>query len=202
MSETKQFDMAAILHRRISAARRTTRALNVVVGALFGLSAVFAAEKVVSPPADPLAPMAFLAGYCWSARFPDGKATDTHCFEWVFARHQLRDRHTVSGGPEAYGGETLYFWDSANRRITYRYIDATGGHSNGHVEARDGALHFPADAYVAANGQRMDFVTQWQPVDATHFHMLAQQRVGEKLNLALDLMFARTDKPTQPVGAK
>ena len=45
-------------------------------------------------PSAHFAPQAFLAGSCWRGTFPDGKRTDEHCYEWVYAGQFLRDRHT------------------------------------------------------------------------------------------------------------
>src|SRR5512144_1524092 len=69
---------------------------------------------------SPFAPLEFLVGSCWVGTFPDGKQTDEHCFEWVFDRKFIRDRHTVRGGAP-YEGESLYSWDAKANRIAFSY---------------------------------------------------------------------------------
>lgn len=93
-------------------------------------------------PAPELAPFGFLAGSCWRAAFPGGRATDTHCFTWVYGGHFLRDRHVVTGMPEPYRGETLYRWDGAAAAIRYDYYSSDGAHSGGLARADGAAIRF------------------------------------------------------------
>jgi len=144
----------------------------------------------------PLDALAFLAGHCWTAPFPDGKSTDTHCFEWVHGGHQLRDRHAVraKGATAAqYEGETLYLWDARSGQIIYRYVDSTGGHSDGHVRAEQDALVFPADLYVGADGKQLDFVTQWRRLSDKSYEAKTLQRVGADLKEAMSFQYTRND---------
>src|SRR3569623_1224459 len=64
----------------------------------------------------PLRPLEFLVGNCWRGTFPGSPQTDEHCFEWVFDRKFVRDRHVVRGG-QPYGGETIYYWDVQQKRV-------------------------------------------------------------------------------------
>ena len=175
---------------------RTNQWSTVGILAALGLGAVAAsatAAEVKARPNDPLAPLAFLAGHCWVAPFPDGKSTDTHCFEWLYGRQQLIDRHVVRGpGPE-YRGETLYLWDAGSGQIIYRYVDSAGGHSDGRVEASSSGLHFPADEYVGADGSRVTFVTDWRRIDANHYEARVRQRIGEELRDAMHFKYERTE---------
>jgi uncharacterized protein YndB with AHSA1/START domain len=138
-----------------------------------------------------LQPLAYLAGHCWTATFADGKTTDTHCYEWMHGGRQLRDTHTVRGAAGEYRGETVYLWDAEHARIVYRYVDANGGHSDGHVEAVGDALRFPQDRYVGADGRKIHFVSEWRRTADDRFHMLARQQVGSELREALNLYFTR-----------
>ena len=98
-------------------------------------------------PAAHFAPQAFLAGSCWKGTFPDGKRTDEHCYEWVYAGKFLRDRHTVKGGEAPYGGETIYYWDAESKLVHYLYFNVLGGVSKGTVTPADGVLYFPEEKY-------------------------------------------------------
>jgi hypothetical protein len=63
---------------------------------------------ISQPSAPDFRPFEFLVGDCWVGSFPDGKATDEHCFEWVYDRKFIRDRHVVRNGEAPYFGEALY----------------------------------------------------------------------------------------------
>lgn len=166
-------------------------ALAAVATLIVGAVTANAAEK-----ASPLAPLAFLAGHCWTSPFPDGKSTDTHCFEWVHGGQQLRDQHVVRGsdGKAQYQGETLYLWDAGSSRIIYRYVDATGGHSDGYVDTSESRLRFPEDRYVGPDGKGFWFVTEWRRVDPSTYEAKTQQKVGDSLKDVFSFRFVRNDK--------
>ncbi len=157
---------------------------------MVSISASHAAEGT-----DRLAPLAFLAGRCWTAPFPDGKSTDTHCFEWVNSGQQLRDRHVVRGkdATAQYQGETIYLWDAGAARIIYRYVDSNGGHSDGHVDTSEGRLRFPEDIYVGADGNRLWFVTEWKRIDGATYEATTRQKVGDELKDVFSFRFKSTD---------
>ena len=106
-------------------------------------------------------PLAFLADHCWKGAFPGG-GTDEHCFTWVYDGKFLRDRHTVraEGKPDALG-ESIYFWDSAAKRLEYLYIESDGGFSRGPVSIDHESLVFP-DTNFVENGQTMVYRSRWQ----------------------------------------
>lgn len=96
-------------------------------------------------------PLAFLVGSCWTGTFPDGKATDTHCFEPMFDGQFIRDTHVVHGAKGQYRGETIYGWNAQKRLIVYTYWASDGGMSSGTVTSQDGDIVF-ADAYSSDAG--------------------------------------------------
>src|SRR6476661_2518302 len=96
-------------------------------------------------------PLEFLVGHCWVGRFPDGKATDRHCYEWVFDRKFIRDRHVVRKGEAPYAGETLYGWDAKAGRPVFWYWNSDGEMLTGSVEYRDRTIVFPT-RYQTASG--------------------------------------------------
>jgi hypothetical protein len=124
------------------------------------LGSSVAAWAQAGKSADPLQPLAFLAGHCYKgSQGPNG--IDEHCFSWVYGGKALRDVHTVrlEGRPD-YVGESTYFWDSGARRIEYLYIENAGGIMRGTVEPAEGALVFPAARYVA-DGEAMTLRVRW-----------------------------------------
>lgn len=116
---------------------------------------------VFAQPVAGYQPMAFLADHCWKGAFPGGR-TDEHCFTWIYGGKFLRDRHTVrpQGKPDA-SGESIYFWDSAAKRLEYLYIESDGGFSRGPVSIDNEALVFP-DTSLVENGQAVVYRSRWQ----------------------------------------
>ena len=124
------------------------------------LAALLAAPLLASA-AEPLQPMAFLAGHCFKGEIAAGKDTDEHCFQWIVGGKALRDVHTVHGGGHPdYVGETTYYYDSGTRRIEYLYVENGGGVMRGYVEPENGAFVFPATTYVNG-GQAMTLRVRW-----------------------------------------
>jgi hypothetical protein len=139
--------------------------------------------SAVQPPTVPdFKPLEFLVGSCWEGPFPDGKATDEHCFEWVFDRKFIRDRHVVRYGEKPYSGETLYGWDPKEKRLAFWYYNSDGEVLVGGVEYRPDSIVFPTryetdkgttellsvwtrtgkDSYRVSNSQRSD--GRWKPL--------------------------------------
>lgn len=122
------------------------------------LSSGAVAQTDGTMPAEPLAPLRFLAGYCWNGTFANGKTTDEHCYEWVYGGKFLRDRHVVRGGAQPYQGETLYFWDGEAKAIAYIYFNSDGGVSRGTLQTEGDQLLFPAERY-SEGGKTREFST-------------------------------------------
>jgi hypothetical protein len=119
-------------------------------------------------------PLAFLAGHCWRGDMPDGKATDEHCFSWIYEGRFLRDRHVVKAGDKAvYEGETIYYWNAAAKEIQYLYITASGGHSHGRVKPGADAIDFPA-ATLAIDGKSLGFRSRWKRAGEDAYEVLRE----------------------------
>jgi hypothetical protein len=127
-------------------------------------------------PIEALKPMAYLAGHCWKGTFSDGKRTDEHCFEWMYGGKALRDVHTVraTGRPD-YIGETIYYFDSAAKRVEYLYVENLGGISRGTMESEPAALVFPPAQYVD-DGKVMTFRTRWTKLDDVSYEAFAEMQ--------------------------
>jgi hypothetical protein len=123
---------------------------------------------------EPLRPLAFLVGSCWTGTFPGGTSTDTHCFEAVFGGMFVRDRHVVRGGKQPYEGETLYAWDPAKQKVTYTYWASDGAISTGTMEARGDTLRF-SESY-AGNTGGLTLQNVWTVTGSDAFDIVVSQR--------------------------
>lgn len=135
------------------------------------LLAPFAAPAAPDPA---YAPLAFLAGHCWKGTMPDGKATDEHCFAWIYEGRFLRDRHVVRAGDKvAYEGETIYYWNPGAKQLEYLYITAQGGFSQGRVAPEADAIAFPA-ATLVTEGKTYGFRGRWKRVGDNGYEVLRE----------------------------
>jgi len=124
---------------------------------------------------SPYAPLAFLAGHCWQGAQPGAKKDiDTHCFSWIYGDKFMRDVHTVHGeGHLDYIGESIYFWDSAAKKLQYLYIENAGGSSKGAVERVGNALVFPPTDYQE-NGKTQTYRSRWTRGDADAYDVITE----------------------------
>jgi hypothetical protein len=119
-------------------------------------------------------PLAFLAGSCWTGTFPDGRAIDTHCYEWVWDGAHLRDTHEVTGEGPPYRGETLISWDAKAKRLAFRYFNSLGGVSEGHFATGPDGIRSPEERYRDEDGEQV-FRSTLVPVDADRYRARTEE---------------------------
>jgi hypothetical protein len=146
--------------------------------ALAAFSALSLFQTSQSHPTPDFRPLEFLVGHCWVGTFPDGKATDEHCFEWGFNRKFVRDRHVVRNGPGPYSGETLYGWDPEKKRLGFWYWNSEGEILTGAVEYRPGSIVFPTKQ-VTEKGT-IELRAIWTPMGQDSYRVEQSQRVGKE----------------------
>jgi hypothetical protein len=141
--------------------KNSNSTISVLIPAAIALALLAGSARDCEAAAGPLRPFSFLAGHCFKGTIAERNDTDEHCFQWIYEGQALRDVHTVRGaGHPDYVGETTYYWDSAAKRIEYLYVENLGGIMRGTVEPGEGALVFPAAAYVAG-GEAMTLRVKW-----------------------------------------
>ncbi len=78
----------------------------------------------------------------------------------------------AEGKPDALG-ESIYFWDSAAKRLEYLYIESDGGFSRGPVSIDNEALLFPDTSFVE-KGKTMVYRSRWQRSGATAYDVVTE----------------------------
>jgi hypothetical protein len=149
---------------------------SMVVGILIVLA--LAVPQKAGALNEPLRPLQFLVGSCWTGAFPDGKSTDTHCFESVFEGKFVRDRHVVRGGKQPYEGETLYAWDKKQNRVIYTYWASDGAISTGTMEPGDGGITFPESYAAEQGGMNMKMRNVWSITGRDTYDVVVSQWKG------------------------
>jgi hypothetical protein len=159
---------------------------------------VFAAAAASAADApSPYAPLAFLADHCWQGELPGGKKDiDTHCFRWIYGGDKfVRDVHTVHGKDHKdYVGESIYYWDSAAKKLQYLYFENAGGSSTGTVEATDAALVFPPTNYQEG-GQTQTYRSRWAHSGDDAYDVITEFKKGEAWTPAWTVHMRRLEAP-------
>ena len=132
---------------------------------------------IPQPKTPDFRPLAFLVGDCWEGTFPDGKQTDEHCFEWVYDRKFIRDRHVVRNGKAPYAGETIYGWDAKEKRMAYWYWNSDGEMMAGTVEYRPDSIVFPT-RYETDKGT-VELRATWTRTGPDSYRVAQSQRAGD-----------------------
>lgn len=142
--------------------------------AILGLSS----RAVAQSPETSFVPMEFLVGSCWQGTMPDGKATDRHCFAWVYDHRFIRDQHVVRtpDGKKAYEGETMYGYNPSTKAIEFRYWSVDGLVLDGSVIPHTGELEFPS-RYATAKGY-VELRAVWRRVDDDTYRAIQSERSG------------------------
>jgi hypothetical protein len=134
---------------------------------------------LAAAPAPAFAPLAFLAGHCWKGTFPDGAATDEHCFSWIYDGAFLRDEHVVRGAQGEMRGESIYYRNAAVGQIEYLYIESAGGYSHGSMTTQGAELLFPETALVG-DGVPQLYRGRWKPLGAEAYDVVVEFKSGEQ----------------------
>jgi len=160
---------------------------------LAALALTCLAGTAAAEPPELLKPMAFLAGHCWKATFPDGKTTDEHCFAWMYGGRVLRDTHVVRspGKPDGLG-ESTYYVDSAGNHVEYLYVESSGGFSRGTVESLPEALLFPDTQYIS-DGEALVYRARWTRQDEKSYEAWSEAQTEQSWSTMFRLVMKRTD---------
>jgi len=160
--------------------------------AALALTCLAGAAAAAEPP-ELLKPLAFLAGHCWKATFPDGKTTDEHCFAWMVGGRALRDTHVVRspGKPDGLG-ESTYYVNSAGNHVEYLYVENSGGFSRGTMESLPEALLFPDTQYIS-DGEALVYRARWTRQGDRGYEAWSEAQTPDGWQTMFKLAMKRTD---------
>ncbi|MFM6933332.1 MAG: hypothetical protein ACKOUT_13950 [Novosphingobium sp.] len=103
-----------------------------------------------------------LVGHCFIASVGPS-STDRHCFEGIYGRKHVRDRHSVKvDGKVVYAGETIYSRDGDS--VVFTYFNTLGGVGHGKASATPAGISFTGSMRGSPTGsaQSMDSTWRWQ----------------------------------------
>jgi hypothetical protein len=164
---------------------------SIVVGIGFPASAEAPSAQ------EPLAPLAWLAGNCYTGTFADGTTQDFICYEWVFEGKFLRSRHRVVGGAKPYAGETLISFDKAAGVIRFDYYNSLGDVLRGEVMPSTEGVAFPPEQ-VTIGGESAEIRSSWKRRGTDGYAAVTERRAGDEWRTLFTIEFVRDVTPVQP----
>jgi hypothetical protein len=138
-------------------------------------------------------PLEFLVGHCWTGTFPDGKAKDTVCYDWMLEGRFIRSRHTVKSNAPDYKGETIYYRDGASKKLSYRYWNTDGGYSDGILDADGKVLRINEEVYHGPDGKKLRFQGEIERLSDTTYQARTRSWDGKNWKAAWAITFTRSD---------
>ena len=145
-------------------------------GALAALGLAAASSTAQTPELAPLGWFATLAGSCWRGEHPDGRTSDTQCYELQFGR-VMRGTIKVAvvrdGGTSLFEGDSVFAPDAASNRVLYTQWGSNASYGTGEMVAEGEVLRFqnrPRDGTEA----RVRFL--WTKVDADSYRVMRERR--------------------------
>jgi hypothetical protein len=151
------------------------------------LLVMLSAPPTAEPPAgDPLGRFGWLrelAGSCWTAALPDGKTTDTQCYQtrlghFLFGSITIGPAEKPATGadtrhPAGFRGEGLFAWDATTGRIVLWTWASDGSFATSEVILEGDLIRFP-QASKKDPAAPITSRTSWTRLDADSF------RVGQE----------------------
>ena len=134
-----------------------------------------------APPADPLAGFGWfaqLAGACWKGEHPDGKTSDTQCFQLQFKRvirGTIKVESTADGTAHTvFEGDSVFAVDpAAPTRVGYTQWGTTGNYTVGEMFVEGEMLRF--QTRPAEGGEsRVRFA--WRKIDENSFRVSRERK--------------------------
>ena len=158
------------------------------------MNVFFATALAAAPnaPENPLQPLDFLVGSCWSGEFQNNGGTDTHCFTSVYGGKFVRDTHVVKSKRPDYSGESIYGWDPKQKHIVFWYWSSDGDIEQGTVEAAPDGLNFPE--HHLTQPQDLTFRTHWHRIDADHYEAVNERKDGAAWKTEWKIEYRRAAK--------
>lgn len=147
--------------------------------------------------ASAMAPLAPLMG-CWRGTFEGQPAiSDERCFEPMLGGSYVRDTHTVR--PTTYAGESVYFFDTQTRRLSFTYYAGGGGMSSGSVRAEGETLVFDDYTFVNADGTTLRLRGTWRFEGRDRFVAASEREEGGRWAPFMRITYVRAPELTAPV---
>ena len=164
-------------------------ALGVLALAAALVPVAVAAQPAAAP--DPRAGFKWfreLAGACWKGDHPDGKTSDTQCYQLQYGRF-VRGTIAISAGARPYEGDSLFWWDAKNARMAYTQWASNGVVISNEAVFEGETLVFPdrPRAGGEVNGRSV-----WTRIDPDTYRVSRETRDGADWKPQFAVTYKRT----------
>ena len=134
-----------------------------------------------------------LTGSCWVGSLPDGKVTDTQCYEVELDRFlkgtiSLGDSAAQSGKPPAFRGAAIFAWNAKENRIDYWQWASDGSYRAAEARFDGDTVIFPMPKRTAESPQER---TVWSRIDESSFRVVRERQDGQAWTPTLTVVYRR-----------
>lgn len=137
--------------------------------------------------------LATLTGSCWVGSLPDGKVTDTQCYETELDRF-LRGTITIGdsvpqiGKPSGFRGAAIFAWNSKENRIDYWQWASDGSYRAAEARFEGDMVIFPMPRRTAESPQER---TVWSRIDQSSFRVVRERQDGQAWTPTVTVVYRR-----------
>jgi hypothetical protein len=118
-----------------------------------------------------------LAGSCWKAQHPDGKTSDTQCFEAQYGRYIRGTIKVYDGNALLVDSDSVFAMDAKTGHIAFTQWAANGNYGSGEITIEGPAI-LTFSPQPAAAGSKVQVRYQWIKTNADSFRAVREKRDG------------------------
>ena len=159
--------------------------------------ALVAGNAAAAQPATTLephfAPLDYMIGHCWRAKFKDGKE-DVQCYRALYGGKLVQSTHVVEESQPRYEGMAIFSWDAANKRLRFHYFTSTGAVAEGYF-ANDAEGVLIPERHVGDDGTITDMETHYQRVGDAAYRVVTREKTKTGWVERMDLLYQREPQP-------
>jgi len=148
---------------------------------------------------DGLAPFgwfASLAGSCWKGAAPDGKSSDTQCYEAQFGRFIAGTITITAAGAEGTRplseGRALFAWNATAKHIVFWYWSSGGAYGVGEGFVEGERLRWPQPS--REDPKKVTLRSMWTRIDANAYKVAREKLEGKTWKEEFAVTYRRIPK--------
>lgn len=166
------------------------RSLLLAVALVAGNAAAVEPATTLEPH---FAPLDYMIGHCWRAKFKDGKE-DVQCYRALYGGKLVQSTHVVEGSQPRYEGTAIFSWDAANKRLRFHYFTSTGAVSEGFFASDVKGALIP-ERHVAEDGTITEMETRYQRDGDNAYRVVTSEKTATGWVERRNLLYQREPAP-------
>lgn len=171
------------------------RSLTVAVAFVAGNAAAAQPATTLEPH---FAPLEYMIGHCWRAKFKNGQQ-DVQCYRALYGGRLVEATHVVEGSQPRYEGVSIFSWDATNKRLRFHYFTSTGAVSEGHF-ANDAEGALIPERHVAEDGTITEMETRYRRDGDKAYRVVTSEKTAAGWVERMNLLYQREPQPAPKVA--